>query len=187
MCQVLDWRRGWDSNPRYGLSPYNGLANHLTTCPLLRPNGRNAWISWVVGARTARTTRMRRRFYRHASGHSLEKEEAPRFGWAQHPRGSMQRFQGQRNDYAPAWQACIAQSCVQSVRAWRRNTHRVRAAASPDKRPAHPIKPVRRRGLYREEATAARRRSPGFPTAQRPPGQCGNQGNLPALGPDCIA
>ena len=21
------WRRGWDSNPRYGLSPYNGLAN----------------------------------------------------------------------------------------------------------------------------------------------------------------
>ena len=23
----LRWRRGWDSNPRYGLSPYNGLAN----------------------------------------------------------------------------------------------------------------------------------------------------------------
>ena len=21
------WRRGWDSNPRYGLTPYNGLAN----------------------------------------------------------------------------------------------------------------------------------------------------------------
>jgi hypothetical protein len=27
MPQVIDWRRGWDSNPRYGLSPYNGLAN----------------------------------------------------------------------------------------------------------------------------------------------------------------
>ncbi|MCG8592756.1 MAG: hypothetical protein MI785_00055, partial [Kiloniellales bacterium] len=24
---VPGWRRGWDSNPRYGLSPYNGLAN----------------------------------------------------------------------------------------------------------------------------------------------------------------
>jgi hypothetical protein len=23
----MNWRRGWDSNPRYGLTPYNGLAN----------------------------------------------------------------------------------------------------------------------------------------------------------------
>jgi hypothetical protein len=27
MLQVIDWRREGDSNPRYGLSPYNGLAN----------------------------------------------------------------------------------------------------------------------------------------------------------------
>jgi hypothetical protein len=38
------WRRGWDSNPRYGLSPYNGLANRRLQplghpsagCPVLR-------------------------------------------------------------------------------------------------------------------------------------------------------
>lgn len=24
---MQQWRRGWDSNPRYGLKPYNGLAN----------------------------------------------------------------------------------------------------------------------------------------------------------------
>src|SRR3954454_20788171 len=25
--KALRWRRGWDSNPRYGCYPYNGLAN----------------------------------------------------------------------------------------------------------------------------------------------------------------
>ena len=33
-----DWRRGWDSNPRYGLSPYNGLANRRLQ-PLGHPSG----------------------------------------------------------------------------------------------------------------------------------------------------
>tara|TARA_R110000868_G_scaffold411706_1_gene707809 strand:+ start:29374 stop:29976 length:603 start_codon:yes stop_codon:yes gene_type:complete len=34
-----EWRRGWDSNPRYGLSPYNGLANPRaeTVNPFDRP------------------------------------------------------------------------------------------------------------------------------------------------------
>ena len=32
------WRRGWDSNPRYGLSPYNGLANRRLQ-PLGHPSG----------------------------------------------------------------------------------------------------------------------------------------------------
>ena len=27
VATIDSWRRGWDSNPRYGLSPYNGLAN----------------------------------------------------------------------------------------------------------------------------------------------------------------
>ena len=40
--QGQKWRRGWDSNPRYGLTPYNGLANrrlqplgHPSSAPLL--------------------------------------------------------------------------------------------------------------------------------------------------------
>ena len=32
------WRREWDSNPRYGLSPYNGLANRRLR-PLGHPSG----------------------------------------------------------------------------------------------------------------------------------------------------
>ena len=34
-----DWRRGWDSNPRYGLSPYNGLANRRLQ-PLGHPSAK---------------------------------------------------------------------------------------------------------------------------------------------------
>jgi hypothetical protein len=37
----VDWRREGDSNPRYGLSPYNGLANHLFTSPVLAGSSRN--------------------------------------------------------------------------------------------------------------------------------------------------
>ena len=35
---VGTWRREWDSNPRYGLSPYNGLANRRLR-PLGHPSG----------------------------------------------------------------------------------------------------------------------------------------------------
>ena len=38
---VPEWRRGWDSNPRYGLSPYNGLANRRLQ-PLGHPSARAA-------------------------------------------------------------------------------------------------------------------------------------------------
>src|SRR6516164_9966158 len=36
------WRRGWDSNPRYGLSPYNGLANRR-----LQPLGHPSTDQWI--------------------------------------------------------------------------------------------------------------------------------------------
>ena len=39
---VLKWRRGWDSNPRYGLSPYNGLANRR-----LQPLGHPSTNEWI--------------------------------------------------------------------------------------------------------------------------------------------
>src|SRR6516162_4433625 len=39
---LLSWRRGWDSNPRYGLSPYNGLANRR-----LQPLGHPSTNEWV--------------------------------------------------------------------------------------------------------------------------------------------
>ena len=39
------WRRGWDSNPRYGLSPYNGLANRRLQ-PLGHPSNRHSSITW---------------------------------------------------------------------------------------------------------------------------------------------
>jgi hypothetical protein len=37
-----NWRRGWDSNPRYGLSPYNGLANRR-----LQPLGHPSTDEWI--------------------------------------------------------------------------------------------------------------------------------------------
>ena len=36
------WRRGWDSNPRYGFSPYNGLANRR-----LQPLGHPSTDEWI--------------------------------------------------------------------------------------------------------------------------------------------
>src|SRR5262249_35678111 len=42
---VLKWRRGWDSNPRYGLSPYNGLANRR-----LQPLGHPSTMSGLCTA-----------------------------------------------------------------------------------------------------------------------------------------
>ena len=44
------WRRGWDSNPRYGLSPYNGLANRRLQ-PLGHPST-NEWIDAVYAKAT---------------------------------------------------------------------------------------------------------------------------------------
>jgi hypothetical protein len=41
------WRRGWDSNPRYGLSPYNGLANRRLQ-PLGHPSSRKRSMTWAA-------------------------------------------------------------------------------------------------------------------------------------------
>ena len=39
----VKWRRGWDSNPRYGCYPYNGLANRR-----LQPLGHPSTEKWVT-------------------------------------------------------------------------------------------------------------------------------------------
>ena len=46
MPQVIDWRREGDSNPRYGLSPYNGLANRRLQ-PLGHPSGLAGPTAWL--------------------------------------------------------------------------------------------------------------------------------------------
>jgi hypothetical protein len=84
MPQVVDWRRGGDSNPRYGLSPYNGLANHLTTSPLLAEKSGFSCDTAIIGTRIARLRRTARRFHRHATRHSRKQRAR---GWAKPDRG----------------------------------------------------------------------------------------------------
>lgn len=51
------WRRGWDSNPRYGLSPYNGLANPPKTADLLAEIATKHGISELSVKRSRRFMR----------------------------------------------------------------------------------------------------------------------------------
>jgi hypothetical protein len=132
---------------------------------------------------------MLRRFYRHATRHSSSRTvKAPRFV-GHDPRGAVP-WQALRNCYAPKrnscaadWQACSSgnpENRVQGVRADQRNTQCVRVDRVARQKLAHEDShSLRRRALYREQAAPARRRNPGFPTAQRLPSRCGNPASMP--------
>lgn len=51
------WRRGWDSNPRYGLSPYNGLANPSDLPLFASAKPANADAAAIRDLRSPRFTR----------------------------------------------------------------------------------------------------------------------------------
>lgn len=62
VAKLLIWRRERDSNPRYGLTPYDGLANPCLKGWLSQPSPCNPQKSAISEPRKARKGRERIRF-----------------------------------------------------------------------------------------------------------------------------
>jgi hypothetical protein len=104
---------GGDSNPRHGLSPCNGLANHLATSPIVANKPGIACDFALYGTRTARLRRTSRRFYRHATRHSRNDKRPGEAGLGSGAPVRMRTTTGTRKAVQPIRCAC---DCCRSGR-----------------------------------------------------------------------